>query len=58
MHFQNVTLINDALALWDKIKNEKNREVFQAAEEEEYEDSHGNVINKKVYEDLKRQDLL
>ena len=26
--------------------------------QEEYEDSVGNVINKKVYEDLKRQDLL
>lgn len=26
--------------------------------QEEYEDSAGNVINKKVYEDLKRQDLL
>lgn len=28
--------------------------VFQ----EEYEDSSGNVVNKKTYEDLKRQGLL
>ena len=26
--------------------------------EEEYEDSKGNVVNKKTYEDLKRQGLL
>lgn len=26
--------------------------------EEEYEDSKGNIINKKIYEDLKRQGLL
>ena len=27
-------------------------------QEEEYEDSKGNVVNKKTYEDLKRQGLL
>ena len=26
--------------------------------QEEYEDSSGNVVNKKTYEDLKRQGLL
>lgn len=57
-HFANVTKIEDALQLWDKLKNEKHKEKFQAANEEEYEDSVGNVVTKKTYEDLKRQGLL
>lgn len=57
-HFANVTKIEDALALWEKLKNEKHKEKFQPANEEEYEDSQGNVVNKKTYEDLKRQGLL
>jgi splicing factor 3A subunit 3 len=58
VHFQNVTLINDAKALWDKLKSQKTTEAFQEGEEEEYEDSLGNVVNKKTYEDLRRQGLL
>ena len=57
-HFANVTLIEDALRLWQKLKDEKQREKFQPANEEEYEDSEGRVVNKKTYEDLKRQGLL
>lgn len=36
----------------------KESERFQADQEEEYEDSMGNVVSKKTYEDLKRQGLL
>jgi len=57
-HFANVTSIDDAKKLWDKIKSGKESERWRPDAEEEYEDSAGNVINKKVYEDLKRQDLL
>lgn len=57
-HFANITKIEDAVSLWDKLKSEKHKERFQAANEEEYEDSQGNVVNKKTYEDLKRQGLL
>ena len=57
-HFANVTQIEDALKLWQKLKDEKQREKFQPANEEEYEDSEGRVVNKKTYEDLKRQGLL
>jgi splicing factor 3A subunit 3 len=57
-HFANVTQIEDALALWQKLKDEKHKEKFQPANEEEYEDTQGNVVNKKTYEDLKRQGLL
>ncbi|CAG2164329.1 unnamed protein product [Oppiella nova] len=57
-HFANVTQIEDALALWQRLKEEKHKEKFQPSNEEEYEDTQGNVVNKKTYEDLKRQGLL
>lgn len=57
-HFANVTQIEDALKLWQKLKDEKNKDKFQPANEEEYEDTEGRVVNKKTYEDLKRQGLL
>lgn len=57
-HFANVTQIEDALNLWQKLKDLKQRERFLSVNEEEYEDSQGNVVNKKTFEDLKRQGLL
>ncbi|XP_075217384.1 splicing factor 3a subunit 3 noi [Lycorma delicatula] len=57
-HFANVTQIEDALALWEKLKVQKHDERWQPEQEEEYEDSLGNVVNRKTYEDLKRQGLL
>lgn len=57
-HFHNITSIEDALALWEKLKESKKQEVFRHDMDEEYEDSGGNVVGKKVYEDLKRQGLL
>ncbi|CAH0559277.1 unnamed protein product [Brassicogethes aeneus] len=57
-HFANVTQIEDAIALWEKLKVQKQNERWQPETEEEYEDSQGNVVNRKTYEDLKRQGLL
>lgn len=57
-HFANVTQIEDALSLWEKLKNQKQGERWQPEQEEEYEDSLGNVVNRKTFEDLKRQGLL
>lgn len=57
-HFANVTQIEDALALWEKLKTLKHEERWQPENEEEFEDSQGNVVTKKTYEDLKRQGLL
>ena len=57
-HFANITKIEDALALWEKLKVQKADEAWKPEQEEEYEDSQGNVVNKKIYEDLKRQGLL
>jgi len=57
-HFANVTQIKDAMALWEKLKVQKQEEAWRPEMEEEFEDSKGNVVNKKTYEDLKRQGLL
>ncbi|KAH0631052.1 hypothetical protein JD844_005133 [Phrynosoma platyrhinos] len=57
-HFANVTQIEDAVSLWAKLKQQKASERWQPDTEEEYEDSSGNVVTKKTYEDLKRQGLL
>lgn len=57
-HFANVTKIEDALSLWEKLKEEKAKERFQPEQEEEFEDSIGNVVSKKTFEDLSRQGLL
>ena len=57
-HFANVTQIEDALALWEKLKSQKQQERWQPEQEEEFEDSLGNVVNRKTFEDLKRQGLL
>lgn len=57
-HFANVTLIEDAVALWQKIKSGKEVERWRPEVEEEFEDSAGNVVTKKTYEDLRKQGLL
>eukprot|EP00123_Amoebidium_parasiticum_P014081 comp22316_c0_seq1/m.33156 comp22316_c0_seq1/g.33156 ORF comp22316_c0_seq1/g.33156 comp22316_c0_seq1/m.33156 type:complete len:170 (-) comp22316_c0_seq1:150-659(-) len=58
LHFVNVTSKEDALALWEKIKEEKAKGVFNKDQEEEYEDSMGNVVSKRIYEDLLNNGLL
>lgn len=57
-HFANVTQIEDAITLWEKLKSQKQSERWIADQEEEFEDSLGNVVNRKTFEDLKRQGLL
>lgn len=44
--------------VWEKMRSNKGKDKWLAANEEEYEDREGNVFNKKTYEDLKRQGLL
>jgi len=57
-HFQDITKINDAIMLWQKIRKDSTTEVWKPDAEEEYEDKDGNVFSKKTYEDLKRQGLI
>lgn len=57
-HFHDICLIEDALALYSKIKGTMQVEQFVGDTEEEFEDSEGNVLNRRTYEDLARQGLL
>jgi splicing factor 3A subunit 3 len=57
-HFHDITLIEDALALYAKIKDNLKKEQFTGDIDEEFEDSEGNVLNRRTYEDLARQGLL
>ncbi|OUM66969.1 hypothetical protein PIROE2DRAFT_59059 [Piromyces sp. E2] len=57
-HFHEITLIEDAYTLWEKLKSKNNAQQFKSDTMEEYEDNEGNVFNKKTYQDLKKQGLL
>lgn len=57
-HFHGVTKIEDAQELWSKLKSDLEENQFDGDEEEEYEDSHGNVLNRSQYEDLARKGML
>lgn len=43
--------------VYERLKKDMSEQDFRT-EFEEYEDSAGNVFNKKTYEDLKRQGLI
>ncbi|KFD56556.1 hypothetical protein M514_02660 [Trichuris suis] len=57
-HFANITRMSDALELWNALREQKERERFKPDVDEEFEDSQGNVVNRKTYDDLRRQGLL
>ncbi|KAM0754162.1 hypothetical protein T439DRAFT_311059 [Meredithblackwellia eburnea MCA 4105] len=57
-HFHEITRIEDAIALAEKLKQEGRQEMNAADLTEELEDSEGNVYNRKTWDDLKRQGLL
>lgn len=57
-HFVGVTGIRDAQLLWSRLQREMATVDFDAARHEEYEDSFGNVLDRRTYEDLARQGML
>ncbi|KAI0089104.1 RNA splicing factor PRP9 [Irpex rosettiformis] len=57
-HFHEITRIEDALQLAEKLKREGRNEIFEQETMEELEDEEGNVYNRKTYEDLKKQGLI
>lgn len=57
-HFHDIVLIEDVLVLYSKIKDQLKVEQFTKDLDEEFEDTEGNVLNKRTYEDLARQGLL
>ena len=57
-HFHGVTQIEDAQKLWASLQDKLTEEQFDRSKDEEYEDSHGNILSLATYEDLARQGLL
>ena len=58
VHFREITSINDALILHRKLLVDSEGNKFNPDKEEEFEDSDGNVLDKRTYLDLQKQGLL
>ena len=56
--FREITGIQDALNLWDKIQRDKRQEKSTGENVVQMEDAEGNVMPEKVYYDLQKQGLL
>lgn len=56
--FRDITKIEEALKLWDKIQREKRRTNVDDGSVVQMEDAEGNVMPEKVYYDLQKQGLL
>lgn len=56
--FREITGIEDALKLWDKIQREKRKGLSTEGGVVQMEDGEGNVMPEKVYYDLQKQGLL
>ncbi|KAI9662774.1 MAG: hypothetical protein M1829_006118 [Trizodia sp. TS-e1964] len=56
--FREITGIDDALKLWNKIQNDKKKEKTSTDNVVQMEDAEGNVMPEKVYYDLQKQGLL
>ncbi|XP_074291696.1 splicing factor SF3a60 homolog isoform X1 [Silene latifolia] len=57
-NFNEITSIQDAKELWEKIQARQGVHKWRPDLEEEYEDQEGNIYNKKTYTDLQRQGLI
>lgn len=56
--FRDITSIEEAVKLWDKIQRDKNRGQIDDGSVVQMEDAEGNVMPEKVYLDLQKQGLL
>ncbi len=56
--FRDITSIEEALKLWDKLEREKKRSRVDDGSIVQMEDAEGNVMPEKVYYDLQKQGLL
>ncbi|KAL8137091.1 hypothetical protein V2J09_003092 [Rumex salicifolius] len=57
-NFNEITSIEDAKRLWERIQSRQGVNKWRPELEEEYEDREGNIYNKKTYSDLQRQGLI
>ncbi|KAI8873576.1 hypothetical protein GQ42DRAFT_117705 [Ramicandelaber brevisporus] len=55
--FDQIDKIDEAQTLWNQIKQSSSTQDVSRMVEE-FEDAHGNIMNKKTYDDLKRQGLI
>lgn len=56
--FRDITNIDEALRLWDKIQKDKRKDKVDDGSVVQMEDADGNVMPEKVYYDLQKQGLL
>ncbi|WFD31139.1 DNA ligase (ATP) [Malassezia sp. CBS 17886] len=56
--FRDITRIQDAVSLYEKLKLQERVDYVDEGDTEEVEDEHGNAYTRKTYELLKRQGLL
>ncbi|KAG8097958.1 hypothetical protein GUJ93_ZPchr0013g37249 [Zizania palustris] len=57
-NFNEITSIQEAKELWERIQQRQGLNKWRPDLEEEYEDHEGNIYNKKTYADLQRQGLI
>ncbi|KAK9094119.1 hypothetical protein Scep_025588 [Stephania cephalantha] len=57
-NFNEITSIEEAKVLWERIQERQGLNKWRPDLEEEYEDKEGNIYNKKTYTDLQRQGLI
>ncbi|KAG6410033.1 hypothetical protein SASPL_128080 [Salvia splendens] len=57
-NFNEITSIEEAKHLWERIQEKQGLNKWRPDLEEEYEDHEGNIYNKKTYTDLQRQGLI
>ncbi len=56
--FRDITGIEEALRLWEKMQRDKKRSRMDDGSVVQMEDAEGNVMPEKVYYDLQKQGLL
>jgi len=57
-HFKEITKIEDAITLYEKLKRDAEEQTFKPDADVECEDIQGNVMSQKAFEDLRRQGLV
>lgn len=57
-HFKEITKIEEAITLYEKLKRDADDQTFRPDADVECEDIQGNVMSQRAFEDLRRQGLV
>eukprot|EP00933_Yihiella_yeosuensis_P079921 TRINITY_DN93336_c0_g1_i1.p1 TRINITY_DN93336_c0_g1~~TRINITY_DN93336_c0_g1_i1.p1 ORF type:complete len:530 (-),score=141.56 TRINITY_DN93336_c0_g1_i1:182-1771(-) len=57
-HFKEITKIEEAITLYEKLKRDADEQTFRPDQDVECEDIQGNVMSQRAFEDLRRQGLI